>query len=608
MLVDKRLLSFATRLRRWLVLNVAAQWFAMLANVAAVFSLGWALARLQGATGGAGASGSVGARELLVVAGVFAVALAVRFACGFVAARASHRVCCGVKAKMRDAVYGKLLELGPSYTQDFSTSEIVQVASEGVDQLEMFFGKYLPQLFYSVLAPLTLFAVVAPINMTCAVVLLVCVPLIPVCIMAVQRIAGRLFKHYWGSYTELGDIFLEDVQGMTTLKINGADEHYQRKMNEAAERFRVITMRVLLMQLNSIIVMDLIAYGGAAVGIIVAASQLASGALGLAGALVIVLLAAEFFIPMRTLGSFFHVAMNGMSASKKIFALLDAPTPAPGTAHLPEGPLDVVFDGVGFAYGQGAKRAADSQGADDRGAEPARQVLTGLDLVVPAGGFVGLVGLSGCGKSTAVNLLVHRMRAYTGSIRLGGVELRDVDTAELLSCVTLVGNASYLFAGTVADNLRMADPAADERAMRSSLERVRILDFFEAHGGLSARIEERGSNLSGGQRQRLALARALLRDSDVYLFDEATSNIDAESERIIMEVVRELARTHTVLLISHRLSCVRDADAIAYMEGGRVVELGTHEDLVARGGAYARIFSEQHELETYGQADSEVVA
>ena len=237
------------------------------------------------------------------------------------------------------------------------------MASEGVDQLEMFFGKYLPQLFYSVLAPLTLFAVVAPINMTCAVVLLVCVPLIPVCIMAVQRIAGRLFKHYWGSYTELGDIFLEDVQGMTTLKINGADEHYQRKMNEAAERFRVITMRVLLMQLNSIIVMDLIAYGGAVVGIIVAASQLASGALGLAGALVIVLLAAEFFIPMRTLGSFFHVAMNGMSASKKIFALLDAPTPAPGTAHLPEGPLDVVFDGVGFAYGQGT---------DDRGAEPVR--------------------------------------------------------------------------------------------------------------------------------------------------------------------------------------------------------------------------------------------
>lgn len=606
--MDKRLLSFATGLRRWLVLNVAAQWFAMLANVAAVFSLGWVLARLQGATGGTGASGSVGAHELLVVAGVFVVALVVRFACGFVAARASHRVCCGVKAKMRDAVYGKLLELGPSYTQDFSTSEVVQVASEGVDQLEMFFGKYLPQLFYSVLAPLTLFAVVAPINMTCAVVLLVCVPLIPVCIMAVQRIAGRLFKHYWGSYTELGDIFLEDVQGMTTLKINGADEHYQRKMNEAAERFRVITMRVLLMQLNSIIVMDLIAYGGAVVGIIVAASQLASGALGLAGALVIVLLAAEFFIPMRTLGSFFHVAMNGMSASKKIFALLDALTPAPGTARLPEGPLDVVFDGVGFAYGQGAKRAADSQGADDRGAEPARQVLTGLDLVVPAGGFVGLVGLSGCGKSTAVNLLVHRMRAYTGSIRLGGVELRDVDTAELLSRVTLVGNASYLFAGTVADNLRMADPAADERAMRSSLERVRILDFFEAHGGLSARIEERGSNLSGGQRQRLALARALLRDSDVYLFDEATSNIDAESERIIMEVVRELARTHTVLLISHRLSCVRDADAIAYMEGGRVVELGTHEDLVARGGAYARIFSEQHELETYGQTDSEVVA
>lgn len=575
--MDKRLLSFARGLRRWLALNVAAQWVAMLANVAAISSLGWALACLQ--------VGQMAVRDLALVGGAFAGALAVRFACSCVAARASHRVCAGVKVKMRDAVYGKLLELGPSYTQDFSTSEVVQVASEGVDQLEMFFGKYLPQLFYSLLAPLTLFAVVAPINLVSAVVLLVCVPLIPICIMAVQKVAGKLFKRYWGTYTELGDIFLEDVQGMTMLKINRADGYYQRKMNEAAERFRVVTMRVLTMQLNSIIVMDLIAYGGAAAGIAVATWQLAAGELGFAGALVIVLLAAEFFIPMRTLGSFFHVAMNGMSASKKIFAILDAPVPPRGTARLPQGPLDVVFEDVGFAYGEG------------------RPVLAGLDLAAPSGGFTGIVGLSGCGKSTAVNLLVHRMRGYAGSIRLGGVELRDVDTAELLARVTLVGNASYLFAGSVADNLRMADPAATEDAMRAVLAQVRILDFFDAHEGLETRVEERGSNLSGGQRQRLALARALLRKSDVYLFDEATSNIDAESEEVIMDVVHELAREHTVLLISHRLSCVAGASTIALMEGGRVAESGTHAELLERGGSYARIFNEQHGLETYGRGD-----
>ena len=637
--MDRRLISFAYGYRRWLVLNVAAQWFSMLANVAAICSVGWLCDRLLTA-------GVVEGRELGLAACVFAAALVARFAFACLGSLAVQRVCAGVKSAMRNAVYAKLLELGPSYTQRFSTSEVVQVASEGVDQLEMYFGRYLPQLFYAVLAPFTLFAIVETISMPAAVILLVCVPLIPVCIVAVQKIAGRLFKRYWGTYTELGDIFLEDVQGMTTLKINQADGFYQRKMNEAAERFRLITMSVLRMQLNSIIVMDLVAYGGAAVGIVVAAWQLASGAIGFAGALVIVLLAAEFFIPMRTLGSYFHVAMNGMSASKKIFAILDAPVPEPGTAHLPAGSLDVAFEEVGFSYagsarpdsaadagmggsgmgaGHGARRnplgpgsmaslksAAEQAGvagakkgaaecAGDAASEQGKRVLDGFTLTARAGSLTGIVGLSGCGKSTAVNLLVHRMRGYEGSIRVGGVELSQIPTAELLSRVTLVGNASYLFAGTVADNLRMARPGATDAEMRDVLTKVRIWDFFEAAEGLATPIAERAANLSGGQRQRLALARALLHGGDVFVFDEATSNIDPESEAVIMEAVESLARDHAVLLISHRLACVRNADVIALVEGGRVAELGSHAELVARGGSYARMFEEQRALEEYGR-------
>ena len=587
-------MSFARGYRRWLVADVACQWVAMLANVAAVFALCAVVARVE-------ETGAVDLPCLAATAGVFAGALVARFACSCAASACVQRVCAGVKAALRDRLFTKLLELGPSYAQGFSTSEVVQVASEGVDQLEMYFGRYLPQLFYAVLAPFTLFAVLETVNLPAALVLLVCVPLIPVCIMVVQKIAGRLFKRYWGSYTELGDIFLEDVQGMTTLKINGADGFFQQKMNEAAERFRVATMNVLRMQLNSIIVMDLVAYGGAAAGMVVAGCQLAAGHVGFAGALAVVLLAAEFFIPMRTLGSYFHVAMNGMSASKKIFALLDTPTPAAGTAHLPAGPLGVAFEGVTFAYAGEKGDGAGGKAEVEKGGEAGRRVLDGFTLEAPAGSLTGIVGLSGCGKSTAVNLLVHRMRGYGGHILVGGVELSDVPTAELLGRVTLVGNASYLFAGTVEDNLRMARPDATEAQMRAALEQVRIWDFFAAAEGLRTRLAERAANLSGGQRQRLALARALLHDADVYVFDEATSNIDAESEAVVMEVVGRLARTKTVLLISHRLACVRGADAVALVEGGRVAELGTHDQLVACGGAYARMWAEQRALEEYGR-------
>lgn len=577
--MDKRLLSLARGHARWLAANVACQWAAMLANVGAVLSLCWVAGRLSSGL-------AVGWRELGLAAAAFGLALAARFACSVLASMAAERVCAGVKEDLRERVMAKLLELGPSYTaQGFSTSEVVQVASEGVDQLEAFFGRYLPQLFYAVLAPLTLFSVLAPVDLPSAAVLLVCVPLIPVCIALVQTIAGRLFKRYWGSYTELGDIFLEDVQGMTTLKINQADGFYQRKMNEAAERFRVATMNVLRMQLNSIIVMDLVAYGGAAVGMVVAASRLASGAVGFAGALAVVLLAAEFFIPMRTLGSYFHVAMNGMAASKKLFAILDAPAPEQGSAHLPEGPLEVEFRGVTFAY---------------PGAE--KPVLDGLDLAARPGGMTGLVGLSGSGKSTAAGLLAQRLRGYGGHILVGGVELSEVPASELLARVTLVDSDSYLFAGTVADNLRMADPAATPERMRAALEAASVWGFFEAAQGLDTRIEERASNLSGGQRQRLALARALLHGGDVFVFDEATSNIDAESEAAVMETVARLARERTVVVISHRLANVAPARDIVLLEGGRVAEEGTHEELVALGGSYARIYAEQRELESYGEA------
>ena len=526
-------------------------------------------------------AGSMTQSKIVTTAVIALAAVAVRYGCTVGASRMGYLSSKAVKKTLRGAIYDKLLCLGASYSEQVKTSEVVQVAVEGVDQLETYFGAYLPQFFYAMLAPLTLFVVLCFVSVPAAVVLLVCVPLIPVAIAAVQTWAKKLLSKYWGQYTALGDTFLENLQGLTTLKIYQADAFKNDEMNVEAEKFRKITMKVLTMQLNSITIMDLIAYGGAALGVIMAATQLRAGKIDLAGALLIILLAADFFIPMRQLGSFFHIAMNGMAASDKIFRLLDLSEPAHGSVSCPAG--DIVCRDLHFSY------------------EPEREILHGVDLTIPQGKFASLVGESGCGKSTISALLMGRNKGYTGSMTVGGAELRDIEEASLMRRITYVSHQSYLFKGTVRDNLLMSKPNASDDELWSALTQVNLADFLRREAGLDTLLSERGENLSGGQRQRLALARALLHDSPVYIFDEATSNIDVESENDIMAQIHALAGRKTVLLISHRLANVTASDEIYVLERGNIVQHGTHDALLKQGGAYAALWSAQQVLEHYGE-------
>lgn len=576
-MINKRLIGMVSESKKYVAAGVAFQWVSLAANIL----LTGAICRLLAALW----AGTAAPADLFKLGALAAAALAVRFGCTMASANMSWRSSRAVKAKLRRLIYEKLLRLGTAGRQQVNTSEAVQVAVEGVDQLEIYFGQYLPQFFYAMLAPLTLFAVLAPVDLTSAVVLLVCVPLIPVSIAAVQTWAKKLLDRYWGQYTALGDTFLENLQGLTTLKIYGADAQKHAEMNEQAEQFRRITMKVLTMQLNSITIMDLIAYGGAAAGMALAVSRFAAGQVSLAGALFIILLAAEFFLPMRLLGSFFHVAMNGMAAAERIFRLLDLPEPAAGGGKAPaEG--GIALRDAAFAY------------------EADRPVLRGVTMEFAAGSFCAVVGESGCGKSTVASLLTGRRSPEKGSVTVGGRPLADIDEAALARHITYISHNSYLFKGTVAENLRMARPDAPDEALWQALKQVNLADFVRAEGGLNAPVAEKGSNLSGGQCQRLALARALLHDSPVYIFDEATSNIDVESENDIMARITELAKTKTVILISHRLANVAGADKLYVMENGRVAEEGSHADLLARGGAYARLWNAQQELEQYKREDA----
>ena len=573
MMVNKRLIGTVQESKKYIAGNVGCQWLALAANIAMMGAIAHLLQRLY--------QGTADGHVLAVTAGIAAGAVGIRYLCARMASRMSYLSAKTVKRTLREQIYGKLLRLGTAYREQVQTSEVVQVAVEGVDQLETYFGAYLPQFFYAMLAPLTLFAVLCFVSVPAAVVLLVCVPLIPVAIAAVQTWAKKLLSKYWGQYTALGDTFLENLQGLTTLKIYQADAFKNDEMNVEAEKFRKITMKVLTMQLNSITIMDLIAYGGAALGVVMAATQLRAGKIDLAGALLIILLAADFFIPMRQLGSFFHIAMNGMAASDKIFRLLDLSEPAHGGVSCPAG--DIVCRGLRFSY------------------EPEREILHGVDLTIPQGKFVSLVGESGCGKSTISALLMGRNKGYTGSVAIGGAALRDIEEASLMRCVTYVSHQSYLFKGTVRDNLLMGKPDASDGKLWSALTQVNLADFLRGEAGLDTLLSERGENLSGGQRQRLALARALLHDSPVYIFDEATSNIDVESENDIMAQIHTLAERKTVLLISHRLANVTASDEIYVLERGNIVQHGTHEALLKQGGAYAALWSAQQVLEYYGE-------
>lgn len=488
-----------------------------------------------------------------------------------------------VKARLRTMVYEKMMRLGSSYKEYFQTSEVVQITTEGVEQLEIYFGKYMPQFFYSMLAPVTLFVIVGTMSLKVAVVLLICVPLIPLSIVAVQKFAKKMLAKYWGTYTEMGDSFLECLQGLTTLKIYQADERYAKRMDEEAEKFRKVTMRVLIMQLNSISIMDLVAYGGAAVGIILSILEYQKGVIGLAQCFFIIMISAEFFLPLRLLGSFFHIAMNGNAAADKIFRLVDLEEDQGEKSAEMEGESDeIAFSNVSFSY------------------EAKKKVLEGISF--RAGhGLTALVGESGCGKSTTTLLLMGDRRVDEGQIFIGDMPIDKMDLKALRRKITRIRHDSYLFAGTIRENLLMGKEDATETQMKEALREVNLLDFVEKSGGLDFVLLEKASNLSGGQKQRLSLARALLHDTPIYIFDEATSNVDVESENDIMAVVRKLAKTKTVLLISHRLANVVSADQIYVLKDGMIVEKGQHEALCKEDGYYHRLFRQQSALEQFGK-------
>lgn len=578
-MIKKRLIRLMADSRKYIVHNVLWQWVALCASIAIMMTAGQLL--------------EDGYRERLTLEGVILSAIGIivcaglRMICTRKAALASDLAGSDVKKELRKQLYKKLTSLGSAYHEKVPTAQAVQVAVEGVEQLEIYFGKYLPQLLYSLLAPLTLFVVLSFINFKASLILLFCVPMIPITIMAVQKAAKRLLNKYWGIYTGLGDRFLENLQGLTTLKIYQADGEKAVQMDEEAEHFRKITMKVLMMQLNSIIVMDVVAYGGAAIGMIAAVNGYLSGASGLGGTLTIILLSAEFFIPMRLLGSFFHIAMNGMAASDKLFEILDIPEEKKGVKELKEGPVEIVIRDLEFSY------------------DPARKILNKVSLELNNQGLVSLVGISGCGKSTIARILSGGQSGYEGEIRLNGTELSRISEASLVSRVTLVSHNSYIFKGTVEDNLRMAAPEASKELLLDVLKEVDLYGFLMEQNGLKTELMEQGLNLSGGQRQRLALARALLHDTPVYIFDEATSNIDAESESRIMTVIRKLAQTRCVLLISHRLANVVDSVRIYTLKEGTIVEGGSHMELIGKNGVYAGLYLEQKKLESYAQGESD---
>lgn len=570
-MIKTKLIKLLADSKKYIAYNIFWQWAALISQIIIVYIIANIIAKLPAPL------------NYMDVVKLLA-ALAVRFVSDRLASMASYRASIDVKRVLREKIFDKLLRLGSSYNEQIATSQVVQLATEGVEQLETYFGKYIPQLFYSLLAPVTLFAVLAFVSVKAAAVLLICVPLIPVSIVAVQKFAKKLLNKYWGIYTELGDSFLENLQGLTTLKIYKADEMKAVQMDEEAQRFRNVTMKVLTMQLNSTSVMDIMAYGGAATGMVVAVSEYYTGNIDAAGAVMIVFLAAEFFLPLRLLGSFFHIAMNGMAASDRIFELLDMHEDDNSETAVINGAdegIEIDISNLSFSY------------------DGERNVLENISFELKNGSFVSLVGESGCGKSTIAGILMKRVTGWKGSVTVNGQDIRNISDIDIMKNITLVSHDSYLFKGTIRDNLMMGSPMASDDMMTAALKRVNLADFVESEGGLDMQLNERASNLSGGQKQRLAMARALLKDSGVYIFDEATSNIDIESEEMIMSVIRELAKTKSVLLISHRLANVVNSDDIYMLKDGVIVESGTHDELTANKKAYADMYENQMKLEKY---------
>lgn len=578
-MIKTRLIEQVPSSKKYIALTVLAQWLKTVANIVMIFILSNLLAQIL--------DGKVfDFKGLLPYLVAIAAVMLVRYLCGYASSQTSFFASSEVKKVLRQKMYKKLTRMGASYSEKVSTSEVIQVFVEGVDQLELYFGKYLPQFFFAMLAPITLFAVLLFVSWKASVVLLICVPLIPLSIVAVQKIAKRLLSKYWGVYTNLGDTFLENIQGLTTLKVYQADELKNVEMNEKAEEFRRITMKVLTMQLNSVSVMDIVAYAGSAVGVVIAIIQVKNGTITLPQAFLIIMLAADFFLPLRLLGSFFHVAMNGMAASDKLFKLLDTKEDEHG-AEIPENlDEDIEIKDLSFSY------------------DGEKTVLNDISITFKKHELISIVGESGCGKSTLASLLCGTTKGYIGSITIGGVEIKDIDEKTLMNNITAVNFNSYIFAGTVRENMLIADKSASDEKMIEALKMVNLWSFLSEQDGLDTKLNQQGSNFSGGQRQRLAIARALLHNTPIYVFDEVTSNIDAESENDIMTVIHNMAKIKTVILISHRLENVVGSDKILLLDKGKIEESGTHSELMSFNKKYKLMYSTQAELEKYAKEEA----
>lgn len=570
---DKRLMEICPESKKYIAGNVVLQWLELLLNTLMIYCFSEIVETLR--------SHQTAMENIFILITIILCTVAARFFTTRLAIRMNYLASRTVKKTLRGMIYDKLLKLGKSYRDKVSTAELVQESIEGVEQLENYFGLYVPQFFYALLAPATLFLIFGiKGSWQTGTVLLLCVPLIPGAIIMVQKLAKKLLRNYWEQYAQLGSSFLENLQGMTTLKIYQADSFKNEQMNKESEHFRKVTMAVLTMQLNSIIIMDFIAYGGAALGIILAINTFMNNTLAVSDCLFVLLLSADFFLPMRRLGSYFHVAMNGMAASDKIFRLLSTEDPKNEIETVET--TEIKLKNVSFSY------------------DAAKEVLHNVSMTIPEHNFIGIVGESGSGKSTIASLITGKNRIKPGEILIGGKHLEKISEESLSNAITYIGFGSMFFKGSVRENLEIAMSEADDNTMWYVLETCQLTDFLKEHDGLDTQLLENASNLSGGQRQRLALARAILHDSPVYIFDEATSNIDMESEEIILEQIKRLAEKKTVIMITHRLANVTETDRIYCMEQGKIVESGNHKSLLSAHGIYAKLWRTQYELEHYG--------
>ncbi len=575
--VQNRLLQMIGGAWRLLALTVFYRWLALLCNIAIIWSIADLLQK--------GFKGSLGS-GLAAPISISLLALLIRFYCIRKSTETSQRVAESAKKTLRGEIFGKLLSLGLSYRRSVSTAAVVQMSVEGIEKLQVYISGYLPQLFYSILAPVTLFIVFAFIDLKIALALLACVPLIPLLLLLIRKVAGRMMKKHWGEYTDLGKSFLESLQGLTTLKIYNADEKRHEEMNNTAEGFRKTTMRVLRMQLSSAAFMDFIAYGGTALGIGLAVSEMASGTISLGACVFVLLLTSEFFLPLRALGSFFHSSMSGIAAAEQIFSLLDSSEPASGSKEI-DG-LDVTLSDCSYAYGE------------------ERPALHALNLHIPFGSFSAVVGESGCGKSTLAKILSGELRDYAGSVKIGTTELMEAEEKSIVRHISMTEHNAYIFKGTVGENLRFGCLTATDEAMLEALRKVGLYDFVTDGGGLNMVISERGANLSGGQRQRLATARALLHDADIYIFDEVTSGIDPENEARLTETLKGMAGHKTVILITHRMKLAECAQGILVLKDGNVMDYGTHVELYRRNAYYAGLCDTQNDIERLTGSSKEV--